>query len=200
MRLEILRMHDLNESTMVYVTHDQFEALSMGDKIGVLNEGQLEQIGTAREIYRRPSSMFVAQFIGTPMMNIVPVDDITDSHIVWRGHRTPISGELRASLTDARAKKMMLLLGIRAEHISIKGSRWAKGAAPESTMAAVVDRVELAGDQQFLSIRVDGVELTARCEPDLAVTAGETLNIWFDPDELHIFDEETGKALAEDDR
>ena len=200
MRLEILRMHDQIESTMVYVTHDQLEALSMGDKVGILHEGRLEQIGTARDIYRNPRTLFVAQFIGTPMMNIVPIDEITESHIFWRGHGTRISEPQRAALDDARAKKMLLLLGIRPEHISIKGSRWARGAAPDSMMTAVVDRVELAGDQQFLTIRVDGVELTARCEPDLAVAAGEGLNIWFDPDELHIFDEETGEALAEEDR
>jgi multiple sugar transport system ATP-binding protein len=197
MRIEIMRMHEQIASTMVYVTHDQLEALSMGDKVGVLLDGRLEQIGTALEIYRHPRTLFVAQFIGNPMMNIVPIDEVTESHIVWRSHSIPISEHQRSALSEARTNELLLLLGIRAEHISIKGSRWATGTEPESMLTAVVSRVELAGDQQFLTIAVDSVELTARCEPDFAVAAGQTLSVWFDPEHLHIFDEETGEALVE---
>ncbi len=196
MRVEILRLHEQLESTMVYVTHDQLEALSMGDKVGVLRDGRLEQIGTAGEIYRHPRTLFVAQFIGNPMMNTVPIDEVSETHIIWRGHETAISPHQQAALKTAADKK--LLLGIRAEHISIEGSRWAVGTPPKSLLSAVIRRVELAGDQQFLTLDVDGVTLTARCEPDMAVVNGGTVRIWFDAHNLHIFDEESGLSLAEE--
>lgn len=195
MRVEILKLHEQLESTMVYVTHDQLEALSMGDKVGVLNDGRLEQIGTAREIYRHPRNLFVARFIGNPMMNTVSIDEVSESNIFWRGHAAPIAAQHRAALKNAGTKK--LLLGIRAEHISIEGSRWAVGATPQNLLSAVIQRVELAGDQQFLTLDVDGVLLTARCEPDLSVTAGQTIRLWFDSEELHIFDAESGESLTE---
>lgn len=196
MRLEILRLHEHIESTMIYVTHDQLEALSMGDKVGVLRDGRLEQIGTPREIYRHPRTLFVAQFIGNPMMNTVPIDEVSRSHIIWRGHETPIAPHQQTALQTAAGRK--LLLGVRSEHISIEGSRWTVGTPPNSLLSAVIERVELAGDQQFLTLDIDGVRLTARCEPDLNVATGNSLGIWFDSKQLHIFDEESGEALAED--
>lgn len=195
MRVEILKLHEQIESTMVYVTHDQLEALSMGDKVGVLHDGQLEQLGTAREIYQHPRNLFVAKFIGNPMMNIVSIDEVNESQIIWRGYAVPIAARHRNALKNVAAKE--LLLGVRAEHISIEGSRWAVGKIPQNLLSAVIQRVEPGGDQQFLTLDVDGVVLTARCEPDLALTNGQTIRIWFDSEQLHIFDEESGESLLE---
>ncbi|MEQ1642960.1 MAG: TOBE domain-containing protein, partial [Pyrinomonadaceae bacterium] len=180
-------------STMVYVTHDQLEALSMGDKIGVLRKGRLEQLGTADEIYNSPRNLFVARFIGNPMMNTIAIDEIKGCSLIWKGNSTPIAGRYLDSVKDRMDAKV--LLGVRAEHICLEGSRWASVAAPTELVGATVQRVELAGDQKFITLDADGIKLTTRCEPDLTIRNGDEVRFWFDAEQLHIFDAENGRSL-----
>lgn len=193
MRVQILKLHEQIESTMVYVTHDQLEALSMGDKIGVLRKGRLEQLGTADEIYNSPRNLFVARFIGNPMMNTIAIDEIKGCSLIWKGNSTPIAGRYLDSVKDRMDAKV--LLGVRAEHICLEGSRWASVAAPTELVGATVQRVELAGDQKFITLDADGIKLTTRCEPDLTIRNGDEVRFWFDAEQLHIFDAENGRSL-----
>jgi ABC-type sugar transport system ATPase subunit len=194
MRTQILKVHAELSSTMVYVTHDQQEALSMGDLVGVLNEGRLEQIGTAREIYERPATLFVARFVGDPMMNTLPIGKISATHLTWKGHDTPLASKNKNVWEQAAGKR--LLLGIRAENISIEGSRWATGVKPDNTIPATVQRVELAGDQQFVTLEVEDTRLVTRCEPELPIKSGERVEVWFDATRQHIFDADSGRTLT----
>lgn len=193
MRVQILKLHEEIESTMVYVTHDQLEALSMGDKIGVLRKGRLEQLGTADEIYNSPKNIFVARFIGNPMMNTITIDEIDGNSLVWKGNSTPVAVRYLSAVQKRADSKV--LLGVRAEHICLEGSRWASAATPVDLIASTVQRVELAGDQKFITLDADGIKLTTRCEPDLTIRNGDEVRFWFDAEQLHIFDAENGRSL-----
>ena len=195
MRSEILRLHEELASTMVYVTHDQLEALSMGDRIGILRKGRLEQIGTAQEVYQNPRNLFVARFIGTPMMNTIHLTEANGDRIVWNGNSTATPKKNRGLLATGYDGK--LLLGVRAEHICVVGSRWAIGDAPSELLSGTIRRIELAGDQQFVTIEAGEVTLTARVEPDLLLENGGEIKFWFDTEQLHIFDAESGESLSE---
>ena len=191
-RAEIVRLHSRLQTTTVYVTHDQSEALSMGDRIGVLNRGRLEQLGTPTEVYHHPQTLFVARFIGTPAMNTLPVKAMPPEHVGWNGKLVPIPGRFHASL-DRRDD---LVLGVRPEHVCLQGSRWARGVTPPEPMTATVDIVEVAGDQTFLELDVSGALLVTRVEPDFTVHRGDRVNFWFYTDSLHLFDPRSEMALT----
>jgi multiple sugar transport system ATP-binding protein len=194
-RAEIVRLHSRLQTTTVYVTHDQSEALSMGDRIGVLNRGRLEQLGTPTVVYHHPRTLFVARFIGTPAMNALTVKAMPPEHVGWNGHLVPIPPRFHPSLNQLED----LVLGVRPEHVYLQGSRWARGMTPLEPMTATVDIVELAGDQTFLELDVHGSLLVARVEPDFLVHRGDRIHIWFHTDSLHLFDPSSEMALASGD-
>ncbi len=184
-RAEIVRLHSGLQTTTVYVTHDQIEALSMGDRIGVLNRGRLEQLGTPVEVYTRPRTLFVARFIGTPAMNTFTVTVMPPDQIRWHGHDVAVPQRFQKSLVQWEGD---LIFGVRPEHVYLQGSRWGQGAPPAKPMTATVDIVELAGDQIFLELDVDGTLLVARVEPDFHVQRGDRISFWFHTESLHLFD------------
>jgi multiple sugar transport system ATP-binding protein len=193
-RGEIVRLQQRLRTTTLYVTHDQSEALSMGDRIGVLNRGRLEQLGTPAEVYHHPQSLFVARFIGTPAMNTLAVKAQPPGHVAWNGYRLSMPPRFHASLS----RRDDLVLGVRPEHVFLRGSRWAQGAAPPDPIAATVDIVELAGDQTFLELDVNGTLLMARVEPDFPVGRGDRIAFWIDTGAVHLFDPATETLLGDD--
>src|SRR5262249_21739905 len=158
-RAEIVRLHERLGATTVYVTHDQVEALSMGDRIGVLRRGRIEQVGTPEAIYRRPRTLFVATFVGTPAMNTIKVTSAPPGCVSWHGQTTMVPAHLAASMGPVGRT---LVLGVRPEHVYLEGSRWAPGTRPASAMDAFVDFVELAGDQIFVGLVIAGQNVIAR--------------------------------------
>ena len=192
-RAEIVRLHERLKTTTVYVTHDQIEALSMGDRIGVLNQGRLQQLGTPNEVYERPASLFVARFIGTPAMNTLPVQSTAPGQVVWNGSVVELPPRFHAAWRQPAERP--LVLGVRPEHIYLQGSRWAHGRGSSSTIKGKVDIVEMAGDQIFLELDVNGTLLVVRAEPDLKLRRGDDVEFWFDRDALHLFDPETERAM-----
>ncbi len=143
-RAEIKRLHQRLGNTMIYVTHDQIEALSLGDRVGVLSEGRLEDIGTPETIYRRPRTLFVARFVGSPPMNTLHVQAAPPGHVQWLDTRLPVSAELAAQLGAAGRP---LVLGVRPEHVCVQGSRWAQGQCAGDLIEASVEVAEYAGDR-----------------------------------------------------
>ena len=193
-RAEIVRLHERLKTTTVYVTHDQIEALSMGDRIGVLNEGRLQQLGTPNEVYDRPASLFVARFIGTPAMNTLPVTTAGSARVLWNGSAVDVPTRVQEALQSQPAARP-LVLGVRPEHVYLQGSRWAHGRGAAPAMKAKVDIVEMAGDQIFLELDVNGTLLVVRAEPDLKLRRGDEVEFWFDREALHLFDPETERAI-----
>jgi multiple sugar transport system ATP-binding protein len=184
-RTEILRLQKRLNITSVYVTHDQTEALGMGNRVGVLRDGELEQVGTPQDVYESPATLFVARFVGTPPMNVVTAR--SEDGGIWAG------GVRVASTVPPQGE---LLLGVRPEHVHVRGSRWSAHVPPENVVAATVELVESAGDQIFLALQAPFGPLVARVEPSLRPTPGTPLEVWFDPGRLHLFHPHTKARLG----
>jgi len=191
-RAEILRMHRRLNAAALYVTHDQAEALALADRLGILRDGRLEQIGPPRELYERPRNQFVAGFLGNPAMNILAVEAAPPDALLWNGQRLAVPAALQPALASGRT----LRLGIRAEHLHPGGSRWAPALAGAPRLRARLERIEPAGDQAFLWLDGGGTALATRVESDFAARAGDLLELAVDPAGMRLFDGQTGEALA----
>ena len=191
-RAEIVRLHRQLRAATVYVTHDQAEALALADRLGILRDGRLEQIGPPLELYRRPRNLFVARFLGNPPMNVLDVVVAPPDAVSWREQRVPLPEPLRAALAPGRA----LRLGVRPEHVHPTRSRWAPALENAPRLQARVERIEPAGDQNYLWLDVAGAPLAARVEPDFAARPGDALELALDPAGLHLFDAQDGERLA----
>jgi multiple sugar transport system ATP-binding protein len=186
MRNEIARLHDRLGSTMIYVTHDQVEAMTLADKIVVLNGGRVEQVGSPRELYERPASRFVAGFLGSPRMNFLPARLLTPGEtslvdtLVWGITPLPFDSSNLATSTQ-------LSLGIRPEHVSLKAADGAAGV--------VVTAVEYLGSETYVHLDTGQDEpLICRCEVSAGWQAGDRVELQLDIDNLHLFDAD-GAAL-----
>jgi multiple sugar transport system ATP-binding protein len=184
-RTEIHRLQTRLRVTTVYVTHDQTEALGMGNRIGVLREGRLEQVGPPQAVYERPATLFVARFLGTPPMNILRGR--------WR------EGGIWAAdvrLAPAGNGSGEMLVGVRPEHVHVQGSRWSANVPKENAFPATVELVESAGDQVFVTLQAAPGTVVARVEPSLRPSPGTRFEVWFEPSRIHLFDPETERSLA----
>ena len=180
---ELRALHDRMDATTVYVTHDQLEAMQMGDKIVVMSDGRIEQFGTPQEIYDRPATMFVAEFIGSPSMNLLRFEGALEGgnrSVRLNGADIPVP-ELQQSATGSFA------LGVRPEHI-----RFSDAAA----LRAEVFSTEYLGTTQIVTLQSPHGDLKARLPADIAVRAGETVGLDFATERLSLFDTGTGAAIA----
>jgi multiple sugar transport system ATP-binding protein len=177
-RIELQKLHkDLN-TTFIYVTHDQVEAMTMGDRIAVMNAGILQQVGTPGEIYDHPANLFVAGFIGSPTMNFVPVTTEKDSATA-AGFTVKLPKAVKAGKAT---------LGFRPEALTDR----VQGANPVEMKVDVVERL---GSDQFLYGTVGPDTVTARVDPRMEVTVGDNVKLGLDTRALHLFDSETEAAL-----
>jgi multiple sugar transport system ATP-binding protein len=178
-RIELQKLHRDLETTFIYVTHDQVEAMTMGDRIAIMNAGILQQVGTPGEIYDHPANLFVAGFIGSPTMNFVPA--------------TAQNGTAKASGFEVKLPKPVAAtkgtLGFRPEAVTDRITDEA------NTMQMKVDVVERLGSDQFLYGQVGSDAVTARVDPRMKVDPGDTVKLGLDTRTLHFFDAETELAL-----
>ena len=183
MRKEVKLLHQRLKTTSIYVTHDQTEAMTMADKIVVMNEGLIEQIGTPMELYNTPDNIFVAEFIGAPQMNLLA--GLADQTSEQCSIRLDLGTTLRIpdfGLKDGQA----IHLGIRPEHLII---------ADKGALQAVVDIVEPMGNETHLSCSLEGIEVRLVGQPTLSLKPGDTISLGFNMAETHIFDSATGNRL-----
>ncbi|MEN0001985.1 MAG: sn-glycerol-3-phosphate ABC transporter ATP-binding protein UgpC [Pseudomonadota bacterium] len=173
MRYEIAKLHQRLESTMIYVTHDQVEAMTLADKIVVLEFGRIAQVGPPRELYERPANLFVAQFIGSPKMNVVPCQT--------EGKKYMLTGaEPQSYGLDRPAKH----LGIRPEHIELD-------KPGTGVLDGTVDVVEYLGADCFVILDCAGLgQLTVRVSGETKLKPGEAVGIKMPKNRLHFFDED----------
>jgi multiple sugar transport system ATP-binding protein len=171
-------------ATFLFVTHDQVEAMSMGDKVGVLNAGHIAQIATPREIYNHPRDVFVARFVGSPPMNIVS-GELRDGRVVALSGRLDL--ELEGSIRDKLGRRSgPVSLGIRSENISIE---------PTAAVEARVHHVENHGVEKIATLRVDDHLFKATVPAKARVEIDSTVGFAWDATKLHVFDAETGVNL-----
>ncbi|HEY1290283.1 MAG TPA: sn-glycerol-3-phosphate ABC transporter ATP-binding protein UgpC [Burkholderiales bacterium] len=184
MRVELKRLHERLETTAIYVTHDQIEAMTLGDRVVVMKDGVVQQEGAPLTLYQRPANRFVASFIGSPAMNFVDVDISGDG--LWaeaQGLRLQVPQRMR-SLGGKR-----VTLGMRPEAL-----RLANGA-DEHGFATTVDVLEPLGNEILLNFRAGGVPMVARVDPGARVKAHESIRLALDPQRLHFFDPKTEAAI-----
>jgi multiple sugar transport system ATP-binding protein len=184
MRVELKRLHERLETTAIYVTHDQVEAMTLGDRVVVMKDGLVQQVGEPLELYGRPANKFVAGFIGSPAMNFVDVSISSDGR--WaetEGLRLPVPERVQSR------GGQRLTLGMRPEALQI-----ANGAA-DCSFATAVDVVEPLGNEILVNFRAGGVPMVARVDPGVRVKAHDSIRLALDPQRLHFFDAKTEAAI-----
>ncbi len=192
-RAEILKLHQRVRTTTIYVTHDQVEAMTMGDRIAVMKLGVLQQVGTPEELYTRPQNLFVAAFIGSPAMNLVPVEPASaDGAALLRNGGFVVRVPERLLTAAAAQGRRRMVVGVRPEHLTV-----ANGAAEHAaTMPAVVEVVEYLGDEQLVHLHAGEVPLVAKLPVERRLGAGEPVALAVPLDKLYLFDAETEAALT----
>ena len=212
MRTEIARMQRRLGTTTIYVTHDQTEALTLGDRVSVLKKGVLQQVASPRELYDQPVNLFVAGFIGTPPMNFMPAE-VRGDELVLPFCTAPLPALAKERLDDAR----LLIVGIRPEHIKDADLG---DLADGVRFDAVVDQTEWLGNEQYayvpfdvegdvkvkldeLDQELDGegmrTQLVVNLDPRSRVREGDVGHFVFDPSLMHVFEPESGRCLTRDD-
>ena len=197
-RNELIKQHHRLGSTMIYVTHDQVEAMTMGTRICVMNGGRVAQIGAPLEVYWQPADTFVARFLGSPPMNLftVPLASSGGSfHVESAAIRAPLSRWAAATLAPAAGRPVTL--GVRAEDLYLDAAPL--GGQEKGSIHGTAFAVEPLGAETLLVIETeDGVECTARLSRDIRVSPGETIELFFGARSVYLFDAESGKAIAGD--
>ncbi len=186
-RAEIARLHKRLKTTIVYVTHDQVEAMTMGERIAVMSNAMLQQVGTPQALYDHPNNKFVAGFIGSPAMNFLPVElSGTGESAVLRGDgiEVPLPPAFREATAAASGKKF--IVGIRPEHLDV-----APTGGDSATVPAKADVVEYLGNEELLHIGIAGADIVAIVSSDRRVRPDDVVTVHIPLDKMHLFDAET---------
>jgi multiple sugar transport system ATP-binding protein len=190
-RTQIVQLQRQLGTTTIYVTHDQTEAMTMGDRIAVMNQGQIQQVDTPLEIYNHPANIFVAQFIGSPPMNLIPVQVKLPLSIGNNQFRITLPAAWETLLSQYVDRS--LVMGIRPEHLTL-------GLPATKNLCGIVETVEALGNDTYIAVKVknlDPADLTiqVRVAPDKLVKVGEEVWLSAAIDKIHLFDRDTGLAV-----
>lgn len=195
MRTEIKKLHQTLNASIVYVTHDQIEAMTLATQIVVMKGGVIQQIGTPAEIYKRPANMFVADFMGSPSMNLIPAratpEATTIKIEISRPGNTPLTLTACRNISTLGAPQD-IILGLRPEDITISGTADNKG---NQVANCLIDVVEPAGADTYVVTQLGGKQVTARLRADTEVYAGEPLGLVFDLSKASYFEAGSGGRL-----
>ncbi|MDE0406868.1 MAG: sn-glycerol-3-phosphate ABC transporter ATP-binding protein UgpC [Alphaproteobacteria bacterium] len=186
MRVEIKRLHDELKATSIFVTHDQVEAMTMADRLVVMNQGVVEQTGTPRQVYRRPGSTYVAGFIGAPAMNLLPAT-LSDDGAAVEGRGMGRIALPNGAGPDGSGRRVVL--GIRPEHLAVVAD------GSEGLLSARLLYAEDLGASRLLHCAVGDDELIVHTQDETGDRPGDTLSLAADPANLHLFDAESGRRL-----
>jgi multiple sugar transport system ATP-binding protein len=212
MRTEILRMQRRLGITTVYVTHDQVEAMTLGDRVAVMRKGILQQVASPRELYEQPVNLFVAGFIGSPPMNFLPAA-VRGDRLELPFLSLPLTNEIKSSIGD----RTLLIAGIRPEHFAdaslVEDHKKHRGV----TFQAEIDVTEWLGAEQYAFIPYEApdeiahqladleheldseqlrTQMVVSLDPSSRIRDGEAAELWLDPSRMHLFDPRTGENLT----
>jgi len=195
MRVELKRLHLQNESTSIYVTHDQVEAMALADRIVIMNDGVLQQVGTPSEVYARPANAFVAQFIGSPVMNMAPVrakskNGAMQVDVADTGFSFDFPAELSNQLSKAGADVNKLTLGVRPEGVQVAHEK------QDGFIEVKAGIIEPLGSHDIVDIDAGDTLIRARTKSAFVPGAGSKIWVRIDPAQAHFFDTETGRSLG----
>jgi multiple sugar transport system ATP-binding protein len=190
-RTQIVKLQRQLGTTTIYVTHDQTEAMTMGDRIAVMNQGQIQQVDTPLAIYNHPANIFVAQFIGSPPMNLIPIQVKPPLSIGNNQFRITLADAWEPVLNQYAGRS--ILMGIRPEHLTI-------GLPATKNFHGIVETVEALGNDTYIAVKIQDLEqpnltLQVRVPPDKLVAVGEEVWLSVAIDKVHLFDRDTGLAI-----
>jgi multiple sugar transport system ATP-binding protein len=195
MRTEIKKVHQQVRTTTVYVTHDQVEAMTLADRVVVMNGGRIEQVGTPHELYHTPQTRFVAGFIGSPAMNFIPCQmDEAGGGLSVRlndGLSFPVPPQ-RADRYKAHARNGKLLLGLRPEHITEARGHMEPGKVP---FEAQLEVTEPMGMETLVYFPINGTQVCGRVNPNAGARDGSPLQLAADLNNMHLIDDATGRVI-----
>ncbi|MCL4521614.1 MAG: ABC transporter ATP-binding protein [Firmicutes bacterium] len=194
-RVELKRLHQRLGATILYVTHDQTEAMTMGTRIVVMRDGVVQQVATPDDVYNRPANQFVATFVGTPAMNLLPGELGQSAGALsfhTYGQQIVLPDVLRAAASGLTGRK--LTLGVRPEDVHLSPDFYDQH--PDLQMKATVRVIEPMGHENMVYLAIGEETLVARAPNDWHAQLGDTVTCAFDPTRLHAFDPETEQALA----
>jgi multiple sugar transport system ATP-binding protein len=198
MRRELAAIHQRLGATMLYVTHDQVEAMTLGDRIVVMHEGRVRQVDTPANVYDHPHDTFVAGFLGSPPMNLLAGTLVQRDGrwLVQLADAPALQLALAPSLAGAaaHASSKAVIVGIRPEHLAAGP---ADGASPSDSITATVELAEPLGHEQLLHLRSGGVVFTVRGAPGARPPSGSLVAVRMAPERLHLFDAATGVSLRQ---
>ncbi|MGI9003106.1 MAG: ABC transporter ATP-binding protein [Pseudonocardia sp.] len=223
MRTSVARLQRRLGTTTVYVTHDQTEAMTLGDRAVVMRGGVVQQVGTPQLLYQRPANLFVAGFIGSPTMNFLP-GHLADDLLYTALGRIRLPDRTRHALESAGAPRDVIM-GLRPEHLEDASLAQTSGREHDATFSAQVDVLESTGSDKYAYFTVEGrrtrsaelaelaadvgnpqpgssgrQQLVARLSADSTATEGETMRVCLDPDAIQVFDPDTGRNLTASSR
>ena len=197
MRIEIAKLHQRLGSTIIYVTHDQVEAMTLGTRIVVMKDGVIQQVDTPQNLYEKPQNLFVAGFMGSPQMNFldakVKVTGDT-ANLEIAGHSIPLNSAKSKKLIDGGYDGKVVTFGIRPE--DVYDSELAVNASPQCIFESTVKVYELLGAEVNLYFDLEEFAITARVDPRTAVRPGDAIKFAFDLDKIHVFDKETEQTIT----
>jgi multiple sugar transport system ATP-binding protein len=193
MRAEIAKLHQRLETTTIYVTHDQTEAMTMADRIVIMKDGFIQQIGSPKEVYNTPKNIFVAGFIGSPAMNFFNVT--LNNGVISDGHglKLRIPEGRNKVLVDKGYEGKQLVFGIRPEDIN--SEQVAIDASPESTVRSEVVVSELLGAETMLYTRIGDTEFISKVDARDFHRPGETIDLAFNLNKAHFFDKDSEDVI-----
>jgi len=195
MRTELVKLHNRLQSTSIYVTHDQVEAMTMGDKIVVMKDGWVQQEGSPLELYNQPVNLFVAGFIGSPSMNFIPVTVSEENATVYvqnRGLKISLPPEMGAKTKASGVNDF--IFGVRPEDITKKGTGEATVTRSEP-VPAQVNVIETLGKEIYLDITIGDDNITAIVSPNTPVELNEALDLEINMEKVHLFSKDDGQAI-----
>ena len=197
MRSEIIKLHDQLGATFIYVTHDQVEAMTMGTRIVVMKDGFIQQIAAPHVLYDTPANLFVATFIGSPVMNTF------EGHLVDENNKTyVVFGDAKIELPDSKGRKPEVMsyigkdviVGVRPE--ALHDEEVFLNQYPEATVDAKVEVVELMGHETYLYLKSQGRDFIARVSPRSTAKVGDIIKIAIETPKIHLFDKETELTIT----
>ena len=201
MRAEIIDLRNKIKTNFIYVTHDQVEAMTLGDRIVIMRDGFVQQIGTPKEVFNKPVNLFVAGFIGAPQMNFFDADLVKDGDkyaVKMEGVNFPLSDEANAALSEKQVEEKSVILGVRPEHILLVQG----GKDKKPTLGAKVLISEMMGSEYQIHVKLQEKDVIIRVQmmgldKDMIknIEEGGDVEFTFTPDVMHVFDKESGLSL-----
>jgi len=180
MRLEIKKLHQRVGTTIIFVTHDQVEAMTMADRIVIMKDGHIQQVGTPQEVFHQPNNLFVAQFIGAPAMNMLNGN--------WQNNEVVLDNGCSITLPGRRTSdNTPVVLGVRPDDLEVSNET--------SALAGQVTVLEPLGSETLVYVLVNGVEIIAKASGRTPPAIGETVNLSADPENMHLFDSSNGLRI-----